>query len=66
MNNCTKINQKIAELKQILIEEMSANTVSVEIFISGSETNFTYNERTLEQLKRDHISMRNIAGEFIK
>lgn len=61
-----KINEAIENLRNVLIEELSEHTVSAEVFISASECKFSYNVRTPAKLKAEGISMRNLAGDFIK
>jgi hypothetical protein len=61
-----EIEQKIQELNDALQKHAPANAVSFELFINASEVKATISARTLQQLKTDGISMRNLAGEFIK
>lgn len=62
----TKIDQKLAELKELLCDELSDTTTYVEIFINSQGINVNTTQRTPEELKRDGVSMRNIKGEWIK
>lgn len=61
-----KIDEAIENLRNVLIEELSEHTVSAEVFINASECKFSYNVRTPDMLAAQGVSMRNLAGDFIK
>ena len=49
-----------------LREKSSSTVTSVQIFVSGSESEVVVNLTTPEELRRDGISMVNLKGEWIK
>ena len=61
-----EISKKIEELREIFSRECYENVCAINIFINceGSSTKIT--QRDPAQLKKDSISMRNIAGNWIK
>lgn len=60
------IQKAIADLHDLLNEELGNNVVSCRIFISSSERHFEVDTKSPAQLKGDGISMKNIKGEWIK
>lgn len=61
-----EINQKIQELREIFSREVSKNVTSITVFINSQGAKIEINQRTPKQLKQEGISMRNVAGEWIK
>ena len=61
-----KIEQKVKELFEVLQQELSTNTTSVNVFFNSYGYKLEINERTARQLQIDGISMKNIQGEFIR
>ena len=61
-----EIKTKLNELAEILKKDMPKETTSVNIFINCEELRFETSQRMPEQLKQQGISMKNIAGEWIK
>ena len=49
-----------------LREKSSSTVTSVQIFVSGSNSEIVINEWTPGELRRDGVSMRNLKGEWIK
>ena len=49
-----------------LREKSSSTVTSVQIFVSGSDSEIVIKKRTPEELRRDGISMTNLRGEWIK
>jgi hypothetical protein len=49
-----------------LREKSSSTVTSVQIFVSGSDSEIVIKKRTPEELRRDGISMTNLKGEWIK
>jgi hypothetical protein len=62
----TTINQKLEELKDLIVNELSDTVTFVSISITCEGSRFEFKERSAESLKRDGISMRNIKGDFIE
>lgn len=48
-----------------LREKSSSTVTSVQIFVSGSNSEIVINKRTPEELRRNDVSMRNLKGEWI-
>jgi hypothetical protein len=61
-----EIKTKLNELAEILKKDMPKETTSVTIFINCEELRFETSQRMPEQLKQQGISMKNIAGDWIK
>ena len=61
-----KIQEAIDNLEDVLRAHCDKNVVSFSLFINCEGREITINERRLEQLEASHISMRNLAGDFIK
>ena len=61
-----RVYNALNELQRAMINSCSARTTSVKIFINCEGYHIEISERIPEGLKRDGISMRNIAGDFIK
>jgi len=61
-----RILEKINELHNVLKEELPDTAVLFELEINGTSISHNITYKTAEQLKLEHISMRNIKGEFIK
>jgi hypothetical protein len=61
-----EINNKIEELKEIFARETANNVSSINIFINYKETKIEIIQRDPNQLKKDSVSMKNIAGEWIR
>ena len=60
-----EINQKLEELKEIFSRETSSNVSSISIFINYQGAKIEIQQRDPIQLKKDSVSMKNIAGEWI-
>ena len=60
------INQKIEELKYLIVSELSSTVTSVSISINSEGVEFKVRERSAESLKKSSISMRNIKGDWIR
>lgn len=61
-----KTRQAIEQLRKALIEEAGERTTSVSLFFNCEGLRIETQVTTPESLKRRGISMRNIAGDFIK
>ena len=61
-----EINQKLEELKEIFSREMASNVSSINIFINYQGAKIEITQRDPIQLKKDSVSMKNIAGEWIR
>tara|TARA_R110002020_G_scaffold467655_2_gene691407 strand:- start:2852 stop:3043 length:192 start_codon:yes stop_codon:yes gene_type:complete len=61
-----KIQDAIDHLEKTLRTYVSKETDSFTVFVNCEGREVTINERKPEQLKAEGISMRNLAGEFIK
>jgi hypothetical protein len=61
-----EINQKLEELKEIFTRETSGNVSSIHIFINYQGAKIEIMQRDPVQLKKDSVSMKNIAGEWIR
>jgi len=61
-----EINQKLKELKEIFSREISSNVSSIHIFINYQGSKIEIRQQDPNQLKKDSISMKNIAGEWIR
>ena len=71
LNGCStvmsaKLNQKIDELRELLMEEMPKDCTSVKLFFNCQGSRIRTTVFNVESLKRDNISMRNLKGEWIK
>ena len=64
MNN-QLIDDKIQELIQLLEKETPNTATRFDLEITGTSYSYHISYKTAEQLKKDHISMRNIKGDFI-
>ena len=62
----SKNDDCIIPLMTYLREHSDDTFVSVNIFINATEMEVTTKHRSLDDLKINGISMRNIKGEFIK
>lgn len=60
-----EINEKLEELKEIFSREPSKNISSISIFIDYQGVKIELTQRDPVQLKKDSISMKNIAGDWI-
>lgn len=60
-----EINQKLEELKEILTRETASNVSSINIFINYQGAKIEIMQIDPVQLKKDSVSMKNIAGEWI-
>lgn len=60
-----EINLKLEELKEIFSRETAGNVSSINIFINYQGARIEINQRDPKQLKKDSVSMKNIAGEWI-
>jgi len=60
------IDDKVAELRVIIEQELSENVVMFKVEFTGTGTNTRTEYKHIEELKRDGISMRNVKGEFIR
>jgi hypothetical protein len=61
-----EINQKLEELKEIFARETASNVTSINIFINYQSAKIEIIQRDSIQLKKDSVSMKNIAGEWIR
>ncbi len=61
-----EINQKLKELKEIFSREISSNVSSINIFINYQGSKIEIQQQDPNQLKKDSVSMKNIAGEWIR
>ncbi|CAB4171578.1 hypothetical protein UFOVP1007_50 [uncultured Caudovirales phage] len=61
-----EIGKKISELNEALIEYAPYEAVSFHLFVNCEEVEASIKTRTPEQLKKAGISMRNLAGDFIR
>lgn len=61
-----ELTEALRHLRSVLQKECNPHTVAVEIFINSEGYDLTQKLRSPGSLKRDGISMRNIAGDFIK
>lgn len=57
-----KFEQLLNEMRQLFCD----NTVYVKLHISAGETKMVTRYKYADQLKKGHISMRNVKGDFIK
>ena len=60
-----EINQKLEELKEIFTRETANNVSSIHIFINYQGAKIEIMQIDPVQLKKDSVSMKNIAGEWI-
>ena len=60
-----EINQKLEELKEIFTRETASNVSSINIFINYQGAKIKIMKIDPVQLKKDSVSMKNIAGEWI-
>ena len=60
-----EINQKLEELKEIFTRETASNVSSINIFINYQGAKIEIMQIDPVQLKKDSVSMKNIAGEWI-
>lgn len=61
-----EIQQKLKELSFLLKRDLPAETTSVTIFLNCEEMRINTSQRLPDQLKKQGVSMRNIAGEWIR
>jgi hypothetical protein len=61
-----EIRKKIDELHDAIREHASTDAITFRLFISSEEINVDMAYRTPDQLKDAGISMRNLAGRFIR
>lgn len=61
-----EIQQKLKELSFLLKRDLPTETTSVTIFINCEEMRINTSQRMPRQLKKQGVSMRNIAGEWIR
>ena len=61
-----KIQEALDNLEAVLRVHCNENVVSVNVFVNCQNRETTINERSVESLKAEGVSMRNLAGEFIK
>lgn len=61
-----ELNQKLEELKEIFSRETASNITSISVFINYQGATIKIHQVDPCQLKKDSISMKNIAGEWIK
>jgi hypothetical protein len=61
-----EIEEKLQELHEVLKLYMPKETTSVNIFINCEELRFETFQRLPEQLKSQGVSMKNIAGDWIR
>ena len=61
-----KTRQAIEQLHKALIEEAGQHTTSVRLVFNCEGVRIETSVTTPESLKKRGISMRNIAGDFIK
>lgn len=62
----TTIVEQVDKLRKLLIAKAPADTTSINIFINCEGITITSTNRSAESLEAAGISMRNIAGEFIR
>ncbi len=61
-----EIQTKINELKDAIKQFAPKEAVAFDLFMNDGEIEAKFRYRTAKSLKEDGISMRNLAGEFIK
>lgn len=61
-----RVMDKIKELRVLLQETMPEDTVRVDLYITGTEYGMSLEQKTVDDLKREMTSMRNLRGQFIK
>lgn len=61
-----KIQQAIDNLESVLREHSACTVVSFSVSFNCEGREVKINSRTHKELKAQGISMRNLAGEFIK
>lgn len=61
-----ELTEALRHLCAVLQEECNPQTVAVELFINAEGYEINYKTRSAESLKRAGISMRNIAGDYIR
>lgn len=62
----SEIQQKLEELSFLIKRDMPKETTSVTVFFNFHEMRVSFSQKTPEQLKKQGISMRNVAGEWIR
>jgi hypothetical protein len=60
-----KMEELIDDFIKKLREKSSSTVTSVQIFVSGSNSEIIIDKRTPEELRHYGVSMRNIKGEWI-
>jgi hypothetical protein len=60
------ISEAVKALVDALREHSPKDRVTFNLFVNCEEARITTSERSAEQLKAAGISMRNLAGNFIK
>tara|TARA_R100001086_G_scaffold225895_3_gene144362 strand:- start:610 stop:867 length:258 start_codon:yes stop_codon:yes gene_type:complete len=60
------LQQAISDLRKKAADFYGPNAVSCKIFFNGDEFQVDVSYRTADDLRRSGISMRNLAGDFIK
>ncbi len=61
-----EIQNKLEELRELLILLNNKETVGVTFFLNSNGWNTEIQDRSSDSLKNEGISMRNIKGDFIK
>lgn len=61
-----EIQKALNELRKALVDNVSSEVVSVNIFINCEGETMEIKTASAESLRSRFVSMRNVAGEFIK
>jgi len=61
-----EIQQAVERLESALRQHSSDTAVSFNVFINNQETVWSFENRSPEQLRYSNMSMKNLAGKFIK
>ena len=62
----SEIQKSLDQLAETVRLYAPESAVAFECFVNAGEQTATFRERTAEGLKRDGISMQNLAGRFIR